>query len=71
MPGHSKLKKDAPNCEKLREAVRKRRSGGVRMGEPGGSNVPSSMSESIAHEKGTRGTETSKYPEEKKETSIP
>ena len=40
------------------------------MGEPGGSNVPSSMSEFIAHEKGTRGTETSKYPEEKKETSI-
>ena len=40
------------------------------MGEPGGSNVPSSMSESIAHEKGTRGTETSKYPEEKKENSI-
>ena len=29
MPCHSKLKKDAPNCEKLREAVRKRRSGGT------------------------------------------
>ena len=29
------------------------------------------MSESIAHEKETRGTETSKYPEEEKETSIP
>ena len=29
------------------------------------------MSESIAHAEGTRGTETSKYPEEKKETSIP
>ena len=28
------------------------------------------MNESIVHEKGTRGTETSKYPEEKKETSI-
>ena len=40
------------------------------MGEPGGSNVPSSMSESIAHEKGTRGTETSKYPEEKKSKEI-
>ena len=25
----------------------------------------------IVHEEGTRGTETSKYPEEKKETSIP
>ena len=40
------------------------------MGKPGGSNVPSSVNESIVHEKGTRGTETSKSPEEKKETSI-
>ena len=40
------------------------------MGKPGGSNVPSSVNESIVHEKGTRGTETSKYPEEKKENSI-
>ena len=29
------------------------------------------MTEYIGHEKATRGTETSKYPEEKKETSIP
>ena len=41
------------------------------MGEPGRVNNRSSMTESIGHEKGTRGTETSKYPEEKKETSIP
>ena len=40
------------------------------MGKPGGSNVPSPMSESIGHEEGTRGSETSKYPEEKKENSI-
>ena len=40
------------------------------MGEPGRVNNRSSMTESIGHEKGTRGTETSKYPEEKKETSI-
>ena len=40
------------------------------MGEPGRSNNRSSMNESIVHEKGTRGTETSKYPEEKKEKSI-
>ena len=40
------------------------------MGEPGGSNVPSPMTEYIGHEEGTRGTETSKYPQEKKETSI-
>ena len=40
------------------------------MGKPGGSHVPSLMDESIVHGEGTRGTETSKYPEEKKETSI-
>ena len=40
------------------------------MGKPGGSNVPSSVNESIVHEKGTRGTETSKYPEEEKSTEI-
>ena len=28
------------------------------------------MNESIVHEEGTRGSETSKYPEEKKENSI-
>ena len=40
------------------------------MGEPGGSHVPSSMAESIGHEKGTRGTETSKYPQEEKVITI-
>ena len=40
------------------------------MGKPGGSHVPSSMNEFIVHEKGTRGTETSKYPEEEKEKSC-
>ena len=32
MPSHSKLKKDVPNCEKLREAVRERRDVDIRMG---------------------------------------
>ena len=41
------------------------------MGKPGGSNVPSSVNESIVHEKGTRGTETSKYPEEEKSNEMP
>ena len=41
------------------------------MGKPGGGNAPSPMDESIVHEEGTRGSETSKYPEEKKENSIP
>ena len=40
------------------------------MGKPGGSYVPSSMNESIVHEKGTWGTETSKYPEEEKTKVI-
>ena len=42
----------------------------VRMGEPGRGNARSPMNESIVHEEGTRGSETSKYPEEKKENSI-
>ena len=41
------------------------------MGKPDGSNVPSSVNESIVHEKGTRGTETSKYPEEEKSNEMP
>ena len=40
------------------------------MGEPGRGNARSPMDESIVHEEGTRGSETSKYPEEKKENSI-
>ena len=40
------------------------------MGKPGGGNAPSPMVEKIGHEEGTRGTETSKYPQEEKETSI-
>ena len=40
------------------------------MGEPGRGNARSPMNESIVHEEGTRGSETSKYPEEKKENSI-
>ena len=40
------------------------------MGQPGWSNVQSFPHESIVRVKETRGTETSKYPEEEKETSI-
>ena len=39
----------------------------VRMGEPGGGHAPSHYLCSG----GTRGTETSKYPEEKKSNEIP
>ena len=41
------------------------------MEQSGCSNVQSSYDESIVIEKETLGTETSKYQEEKKETSIP
>ena len=41
------------------------------MGQPTYSNVYVSMTEYIGHVKVTLGTETSKYQEEKKETSIP
>ena len=41
------------------------------MGEPGWGNAQSPMDESIVHEEGTRGTETSQYPEEKKVKTIP
>ena len=35
MPGHTVLKKDAPNSEMRRPAVRRQRTVGIRMGEPG------------------------------------
>ena len=41
------------------------------MGEPGRGNALSLPNESIVRTEGTRGSETSKYPEEKKENSIP
>ena len=41
------------------------------MGEPGRGNARSPTNEFIVREEGTRGSETSKYPEEKKENSIP
>ena len=41
------------------------------MGEPGWGNTQSLLPEYIGQVEGTRGTETSKYPEEEKEKSIP
>ena len=38
------------------------------MGEPSGRNGPLPVSEHIGHEEGTRGNDTSEYPEEKKES---
>ena len=62
--------KDAISCEKPRGAASRHRSWDIRMGEPGWGNAQAPMNESIVHEEGTRGSETSKYPEEKKENSI-
>ncbi len=41
------------------------------MGKPTARNGVVSISEYIGNRRQTRGTETSKYPEEEKETSIP
>ena len=71
MPRHLELKKDATNGETRRGVVRTQRSVDIRMGKPGSSNELSPMSEYIAHEGGTRRTETSHYPEEKKIRMIP
>ena len=41
------------------------------MGQPGGRNGPSPLAEHIGEGEGTRGSETSQYPEEEKATAIP
>ena len=59
---------------KLRKATRSRKQALIRRYPNGAtrrSKPPSPYAESIGIEEGTRGTETSKYPEEKKETSNP
>ena len=71
MPRHLELKKDATNGETRRGAVRTQRSVDIRMGKPGTRRGVSSIPEYIGYERGTRGTETSKYPEEKKTKVIP
>ena len=71
MPRHLELKKAATNGEPRRGVVRTQRSVDIRMGKPGSSSELSPMSEYIAHAGGTRRTETSKYPEEKKIRMIP
>jgi hypothetical protein len=58
--------KDAVTCEKLRVVGSKRRSGDLRMGEPGQDQPWSLTAEYIGCVEGTEGTETSQYLEEKK-----
>ena len=70
MPWHREPKKDVTSCDKLRGGAHIQRSADFRMGEPTRGNARVSLSEHIAQEKGTQGTETSKYLQEEKETSI-
>ena len=61
MPWLSEAKKDVISCEKPRGGANILRSADIRMGQPAGSD--SGMPQSGRR---TRGTETSKYPEEEK-----
>ena len=65
MPWLSEATKDVTSCEKPRGGANGRRSAGVRMGEPAARKARHHDVEP------TRGTETSKYPEEEKTTVIP
>ena len=72
MPRHQEPKKDAISCEKLRGGANIHRAVDIRMRELilGKKLVYPYMSK-VVYRKGTWGTETSKYPQEKKENSIP
>ena len=59
MPWLSEAKKDVISCDKLRGGANILRSADFRMGKPLALKAPN-------RKRQTRGTETSKYPEEKK-----
>ena len=69
MPRRQEPKKDAVSSEMPRGAVSRHRSVDIRMGQPIWSHIQISHVEYIDMEKASRGTETSKYPEEKKENN--
>ena len=69
MPWRQMPMKDVGHCDKPRIAVNRLRFGDLRIGKPAVANQQHSFVESINRGKGTRGTETSKYPEEKKSFS--
>ena len=71
MPWQWKPKKDATSCDNPRGAARGLRSGGFRTGEPRRRHGLRPPPEHIGRTGATRGTETSKYPEEEKSTEIP
>jgi hypothetical protein len=62
--------KDGTNTDMLRGAVSKLWSGDFRMGKPTVRNGTGFISEYIGYKRQTRGTETSKYPEEEKANAI-
>ena len=62
-------KKDVTSCEKLRGGANILRSVDIRMRKLNASNVALHRNEYIVTSEGTRGTETSNYPEEKKESN--
>ena len=71
MPWHRKSTKDAASCDKPRGGAHGPRSGDLRMGEPARGHALAPPPEPIGRTGATRGTETSKYPEEEKSTEIP
>ena len=70
MPWHWQAKKDVVTCDKPRTGGSNLRPGDFRMGQPGTSNVVPLSTEFIGAEEPTKGTETSKYLEEKKTIVI-
>ena len=70
MPWHKEAMKDAVTSDMLRWGGSNLVPADLRMGQPASSNVDVSSTEYIGWERPTRGTETSKYPEEEKTTVI-
>ena len=71
MPWYMAPKKDVTSCEKLRGGANILWSVDIRMRELNANNLALSYTESIGVARGTQGTETSKYLEEKKTKVIP
>ena len=70
MPWRRKPTKGAASRDSPRGGANGLRSGGARMGEPAGGSAPAPQAQHTKPAGATRGTETSKYPEEEKSTEI-
>ena len=71
MPWRGKSTKGAASCDKPRGGANGLRSADSRMGEPSRGNALLPAAERIGGQEATGGTETSKYPEERKSTETP